>query len=129
MRQLNAGVLVPIVLSFAIGVLIYLYVTSRSQHKTVLSDYKDLQIALSDLRSERDSLQYDLSTAKDENKRAVGEKEKALAEASEAHMKMVCICWCRRYLSLARARSIDRWVDAFKHVLYCTTTGRNATEN
>ena len=94
MRQLNASLLVPLVLSFAIGVLIYLYVTSRSQHKTVLSDYKDLQRSLSDLRSERDSLQYDLNTAKDENNRAVKEKGKALAEAEDARMKLVCICWC-----------------------------------
>ena len=98
MRNLNAGVLIPLVLSFAIGVLIYLYGTSRSQHKSLLENFRDVQRTASNLRSERDSLQYDLNKAKDESQQTLKEKEKALERAMVAEDKanranddLVCI--------------------------------------
>ena len=91
MRHLNVSVLVPLVLSFAFCVLIFVYVSSRSQYQAALEDKRGIQRALSDLRSERDSLQYDLSNTKNELKLIAAEKEKALVEVDDAHAKVVRI--------------------------------------
>lgn len=97
-RNVNAGVVVPLVLAFGIGVLVYLYTTSRSQYNILLEDMKELQKDLANARSEKESLQYELNTNKDELERVLKAKgealervERAEVKANEADEEMVCI--------------------------------------
>ena len=101
-RNVNAGVIVPLVLAFGIGVLVYLYSMSRSQHNVLLGDMKELQIDLADARSEKESIQHALNTNKDELERVLKAKSAALervesaeSKVNQADQEMVCVCLCR----------------------------------
>ena len=85
---MNAGVVIPIVLAFGVGVLVYLYTTSRSQYNGIVQDLKDLKKELANVRSEKETLQYDLNTNKDELERVLKAKGEALERAENAEDKV-----------------------------------------
>ena len=96
-RNVNAGVVIPLVLAFAIGVLVYLYGTSRSQYNILVGDMKEFQKDLANVRSEKESLQHELNTIKDELERvskarveALEKVESAEGKASLADQEKVC---------------------------------------
>ena len=96
-RNVNAGVVIPLVLAFGIGVLVYLYGTSRSQHNILVGDMKELQKEMANVRSEKESLQHDLNTIKDELERVSKAKNEALekvetaeGKATQADQEKVC---------------------------------------
>ncbi len=86
-RSLNANVIVPLVLAFAIGVLVYLYGTTKSQLKSAEEELKEIRKDLADARSEKESLRYELDTLTDELEQLSKDKKEALqrAEAAEEH--------------------------------------------
>ena len=96
-RNVNAGVVVPLVLAFGLGILVYLYSTSRSQYNILLGDMKELQKDLANVRSEKESLRHELNTNKDELERVLKAKGEALerlesaeGKADQADVEMVC---------------------------------------
>lgn len=98
----NAGVIIPLILAFGIGVLVYLYGTSKSQYNSVVEEFKEFKKELANVRSSKESLQYELNTVKDELERSLKDKSEALEKADNAEEKalqanvdVVClnICW------------------------------------
>ena len=92
-----ANVIIPLVLAFAVGVLVYLYGTSKSQFHSAEEELKEIKKDLADARGEKESLRYELDTLTDELEQLSKDKKEALqrAEAAEenahkANNDMVC---------------------------------------
>ena len=78
------NVIIPLVLAFAIGVLVYLYGTSNSQFHEVEQELKEIKKDLADARSEKESLRYELDTLTDELEQLSKDKKEALQRAEAA---------------------------------------------
>lgn len=78
------NVIIPLVLAFAIGVLVYLYGTSNSQFHDAEQELKEIKKDLADARSEKESLRYELDTLTDELEQLSKDKKEALQRAEAA---------------------------------------------
>ena len=87
-RPLNVGIVVPLLLAFAVGVLVYLYGSARSQYSSAALEVKGLYKDLAVVRSEKESLQFELNTERDQLERASKEKNRVLERAENAEDKV-----------------------------------------
>ena len=83
-RNFNASVIIPLVLAFGVGVMVYLYGTARSQYNSVEEELKEIKKDLADARSEKESLRYELDTLTDQLEQISKDKTEALQRAESA---------------------------------------------
>ena len=63
-RHLNISLILPLVLAFCIGILVYLYGTSKAQYNSTAHELRELQKVIANVCSEKESLQYELNKKK-----------------------------------------------------------------
>ena len=86
-RHLNISLILPLVLAFCIGILVYLYGTSKAQYNSNAHELKELQKVLANVRSEKESLQYELNKKKDEFVRVSKDRNEAIERESNLEGK------------------------------------------
>ena len=86
-RHLNIAVIIPLVLAFCIGVMVYLYGTSKAQYRSAALELKELQKEIANVRSEKESVQYELNTKRDELERVSKDRNDALERESNLEDK------------------------------------------
>ena len=84
-RHLNISLILPQVLAFCIGILVYLYGTSKAQYNSTAHELRELQKVIANVRSEKESLQYELNKKKDEFVRVSKDRNDAIER--ESHLE------------------------------------------